>query len=61
MIETQCIPNSIAWYFAQLPDGIQKLSVILMFIIEIPVPFLVFVPTYFLRNLNALLQVSSTL
>ncbi|MCH8966978.1 MAG: lipase maturation factor family protein [Planctomycetes bacterium] len=40
--ETQCIPNAIAWYAHQLPLWFQKFSVVCMFIIEIGVPFLIF-------------------
>jgi len=42
--ETQCIPNAIAWYAHQLPLWFQKLSVVIMFVIEIGMPFLVFLP-----------------
>eukprot|EP00794_Sanderia_malayensis_P009003 gene9003-9965_t len=42
--ESQCIPTSLAWYAHQLPDWFQRLSVALMFVIEIPIPFLFFFP-----------------
>ena len=42
--ETQCIPNAIAWYAHQLPEWFQKFSVVAMFVIEIGVPFLIFLP-----------------
>ncbi len=42
--ETQCIPNAIAWYAHQLPVWFHKLSVVIMFVIEIGVPFMIFLP-----------------
>ncbi|MHC5108521.1 MAG: lipase maturation factor family protein [Planctomycetota bacterium] len=42
--ETECIPNAIAWYAHQLPDWCQKASVASMFVIEILVPFMFFLP-----------------
>ncbi len=42
--ETQCIPTAIAWYAHQLPLWFQKLSVVGVFVIEIGVSFLIFLP-----------------
>ncbi len=50
--ETQPLPTPIAWYAQQLPAGFQKFSVVMMFVIEILVPFLIFFPRR-LRSLGA--------
>lgn len=42
--ETQCIPTPIAWYLHQAPEWFQKLSVVIVYVIEIAVPFLFFSP-----------------
>lgn len=42
--ETQCIPNALAWYAHQLPGWFQKFSTLSMFVIELAVPFLIFLP-----------------
>jgi hypothetical protein len=42
--ETQPLPTWIGWYAHQLPEGIQKASVAVMFFIEVLVPFLIFAP-----------------
>ena len=42
--ETQCIPTPIAWYAHQLPLWFHEASVLVMFFIEIIVPFLIFMP-----------------
>jgi len=42
--ETQCIPSTLAWYAHQLPEWMQKLSVVIMFVIEMVIPFLFFSP-----------------
>ncbi|XP_065676372.1 lipase maturation factor 2 isoform X5 [Hydra vulgaris] len=47
--ESQCIPTALAWYAHQLPEFFQKLSVVVTFVIEIPVPFLFFSPLRSLR------------
>ena len=39
---TQPIPNRLAYYFHQLPEFIQKSSVLIMFFIELVVPFGIF-------------------
>ncbi|XP_047128916.1 lipase maturation factor 2 isoform X3 [Hydra vulgaris] len=47
--ESQCIPTALAWYAHQLPEFFQKLSVVVTFVIEIPIPFLFFSPLRSLR------------
>lgn len=42
--ETQPLPTWIGWYAHQLPEWLQKFSVIGMFGIELVVPFLIFAP-----------------
>jgi predicted DCC family thiol-disulfide oxidoreductase YuxK len=42
--ETQCIPTPVAWFAHHLPEWFQSTSVLVMFIIEIGVPFLLFLP-----------------
>ena len=42
--ETQPLPTPLAWYAHQLPAAIQKVSVAVMFVIELFVPFLIFAP-----------------
>jgi hypothetical protein len=42
--ETQPLPTWIAWYAHQLPAGFQKASTLIMFGIELVVPFLIFAP-----------------
>src|SRR5437867_6374616 len=42
--ETQPLPTWVGWFAHQLPDWFQTLSVLLMFFIEIVVPFFIFVP-----------------
>jgi lipase maturation factor 1 len=39
---TQPLPNTISWYANQLPLWFQKLSCVIMFIVEIFMPFLIF-------------------
>jgi predicted DCC family thiol-disulfide oxidoreductase YuxK len=41
---TQPLPTPPAWYAAQLPDWFQKLSVLMVFTLELAVPFLIFAP-----------------
>ena len=50
--ETQCIPTMLAWYVDQFPLAFQKLSVVVMFFIELVVPFTIFAPRR-LRMLGA--------
>ena len=42
--ETQPIPNTVAWLVHQLPARFQTFSTIVMFAIELAVPFLIFAP-----------------
>lgn len=41
---TQPIPNPLAYFMAKLPNWFQRFSTGLMFVIELVVPFLIFVP-----------------
>jgi len=45
--ESQPIPNRIAWYAHQLPEGVQKLSTLGTFLFELIVPFLALGPAPF--------------
>ncbi|XP_060698760.1 lipase maturation factor 2a isoform X1 [Hemiscyllium ocellatum] len=47
--ETQCIPTSLAWFAHQLPSWFHKLSVVIVFVLEIVVPVLFFAPIRHLR------------
>jgi hypothetical protein len=42
--ETQPLPTTLAWYVNQLPLWAQRGSCAIMFLIELPVPFLIFAP-----------------
>ncbi len=42
--ETQPLPTVLGWYAHQLPVWFQKISVVLMFVIELIVPFFIFGP-----------------
>ncbi len=42
--ETQPIPNAVAWYAHQLPARVQAVSCVLMFGVELVIPFLIFAP-----------------
>lgn len=42
--ETQPLPTWIGWYFSHLPELFQKSSVVVMFVIELVLPFLIFAP-----------------
>ncbi|HSR41411.1 MAG TPA: lipase maturation factor family protein, partial [Longimicrobiales bacterium] len=42
--ETQPIPNPLAWYAHQLPEGIHRLSTLVTLGVELGVPFLFFLP-----------------
>ena len=44
--ETQPLPTRAAWYFHQLPGGFQDMSTLLMFFIELLLPFLIFGPKH---------------
>ena len=41
---TQPIPTPLAWYMNLLPEWFQKLSVVVVFIVELALPFLIFAP-----------------
>ena len=41
---TQPLPTPPAWYAAQLPAGFQKFSVLIVFVLELVIPFLVLTP-----------------
>jgi predicted DCC family thiol-disulfide oxidoreductase YuxK len=45
--ETQPLPTWIGWYAHQLPSWIQKLSTVVMFGMELVLPFLIFTPRRF--------------
>jgi lipase maturation factor 1 len=40
--ETQPLPTWIGWYFSHLPQSFHKASVVMMFVIELVLPFLIF-------------------
>lgn len=40
--ETQPLPTPLAWYASKLPERFQKFSVLMTFVIELGVPFLIF-------------------
>jgi hypothetical protein len=42
--ETQPLPTPLAWYFHQLPGWFQTFSAIVMFALELAVPFCIFAP-----------------
>lgn len=46
---TQPIPTPIGWYAHQLPEWFQKCSVLVMFFIELVVPFFIFISRWFRR------------
>ena len=54
---SQCLPTPLAWYAANMPDWLHKLSVLSTFIIEIPLTFLFFAPSSALRKLTFSCQV----
>jgi hypothetical protein len=45
--ETQPLPTVIGWYAHQLPEGFHRLSTLVMFFIELAIPFLFFAPRRF--------------
>lgn len=55
--ETQPIPNLLAWHAHQLPEWIQKFSVLAMFAIELVVPFCIFMPRR-IRHAGAVLLIA---
>lgn len=42
--ETQPLPTWVAWYAHQLPEGVLRFAVLLIFVIELLIPFLYFCP-----------------
>lgn len=50
---TQPLPTVLAWYANLLPTWVHRLSCLLMFVIELGVPFLVFVPHRWARRAAA--------
>jgi predicted DCC family thiol-disulfide oxidoreductase YuxK len=55
--QTQPLPNGLAWYANRLPLALHKVSCLVMFAIELGVPFLIFAPRR-LRTAAAVLLVS---
>jgi predicted DCC family thiol-disulfide oxidoreductase YuxK len=55
--ETQPLPTWVAWYVHQLPGSVQKASTLLMFFVELLVPFLIFAPRR-LRHFACLLLIA---
>jgi hypothetical protein len=54
--ETQPLPTPLAWFAHQLPQRFHKFSAVLMFVIELLVPFLIFAPPPY-RHVGGLLIV----
>ena len=42
--ETQPLPTVLGWYVHQMPESFHRFSVVLMFVIELAVPFLIIFP-----------------
>jgi hypothetical protein len=42
--ETQPLPTPLGWFFYQIPGGFQKFSVLVMFFVELVIPFFIFAP-----------------
>ena len=55
--ESQCIPTPLSWYAHQLPDWLQKLSVVGTYFVEIVVPLMFFLPLRGVRIFSFLSQV----
>ncbi|XP_059087112.1 lipase maturation factor 2-like [Tigriopus californicus] len=55
--ESQCLPTYLSWFAFQAPEYFHKLSVVGTYIIEIPMTFLFFAPTKFLRQLTFWAQI----
>ncbi len=55
--ETQPLPTLAGWYFHQLPELFQKLSVAAMFAVELGAPFLIFFPRR-IRHAGALAMIA---
>lgn len=56
--ETQCLPSPFSWYFHNLPQEFQKLSVAFTYFALIFAPFLAFVPVRSLRIFLGLVQIT---
>lgn len=41
---TQPLPTPPAWYFAQLPVWLHRVSTVMVFVVELAIPFLIFAP-----------------
>jgi len=54
---SQCLPTPLAWFAAQMPSWMHRLSVVSTFVIEIPMSFLFFAPTSSLRKFTFVNQV----
>ncbi|MDH4282380.1 MAG: lipase maturation factor family protein [Myxococcales bacterium] len=50
---TQPLPTAFAWYANRLPDGVQTLSCLLMFFIELGAPILIWIPRPWARRTAA--------
>ena len=55
--ETQPLPTPVAWYLHQLPLGFQKASTLVVFLVELVVPFLFFAPKR-LRHIGAWITIA---
>lgn len=56
--ESQCIPTPLAWYAHRwMPEVMHQMSVVVTYLIEIPLTFLFFAPTRWLRKLTFVAQV----
>eukprot|EP00667_Euglena_gracilis_P004925 EG_transcript_4959 len=55
---TQCLPNPVSWYAHQLPDNLQDVCVAVMFVIQLPAIFLMFVPWRGIRRVAAWSQIT---
>ncbi len=59
--ETQPLPTWVAWYAHQLPEGLLRVAVLLIFVIELAIPFLYFCarrPRLLAAAATALLQIA---
>ena len=54
---TQCIPNPISYFLHQLPSFVHELETVGTLVIEIPLTFCLFLPSYYLREIAALTQI----
>ena len=55
--ETQPLPTPVAWYMQQLPAAFQKASTVLVFAVELIVPFLFFAPRR-IRHIGAWITIA---